>query len=123
MVRKVYWFVLFLTFALFACNKIEPKISREVPQALISKTDMVELVYQTQLIQSAYKGRSHNDTNAMEKRDARMLNLLQSNNISQEQFESSLAFYHKSPKDMGEIYEKVITKLNLKIARLEEKMD
>lgn len=105
------------------CDSIEPKINRKVPENVIEKEKMVEIIYDLQLIQAAYKGRTHTDTNAQKTRDARTLIMLDKYAITQEEFELSLDYYHKSPDDMEDIYEEVITKLNLKIAQLEEKID
>ncbi len=121
---RIFSFCLLIcTLFVFGCNSIEPKIESEPPIDLIEKEHMVELMYEIQLIQAAYKGRSHNDTIATEKRNARMIQLLSSKNLTQETFEASVNYYHESPDDMEEIYESVITKLNLKIAQLEEKID
>ena len=49
--------------------------------------------------------------------------LVMGKDISQPEFETSLDYYHQSPNDMEDIYGEVITKLNLKIAQLEEKID
>ncbi len=111
------------SFTLFGCDDIEPKIYREIPANLIEKVKMVNVLYDLQLTQSAYKGRSHNDTIAEQTRNYRTIKLLESHNISQPEFESSLEYYHQSPNDMEDIYREVITKLNLKIAQLEEKID
>ncbi len=94
-----------------------------MPEDLIGKEQITEMLYEVQLIESAYKGRVHSDTTYVEKREARMLNMLEQNKVTQERFERSLAYYHQTPSDMGEIYEGVITKLNMKITQLEEKMD
>lgn len=113
----------FGSIVLNGCADIEPQINRTVPTELIEKQKMVEVLYELQLIQAAYKGRSHNDTIAEETRDARTIALFESHSLSQDKFESSLAYYHQSPDDMQEIYGEVITKMNTKIAQLEEKID
>lgn len=110
-------------FTIYGCSDIEPKIYREIPVDLIEKEEAVAVLFELQLIQAAYKGRSHNDTLAEQTRNSRTIKLLESHNLTQTVFESSLTYYHQSPNDMEEIYGEVITRLNMKIAQLEEKID
>jgi len=111
------------TFTICGCTDIEPKIYREVPSGLVDKEELVKILYDLQLIQAAYKGRPHNDTIAEQTRNARTIALLERHNLTQSVFESSMEYYHQSPDDMEEIYGEVITKLNMKITQLEEKID
>lgn len=119
---RLVW-ILFMALSFGACSEIEPNVDRKTRTDVLSKSEMVDIMFDLHIIQAAYKGRSHNDSTAAEKRNIRTLELFKQRGIDQAYFTECLKYYHKEAEDMEEITEAVLTKLNARLAEIEESID
>lgn len=105
MKRNFFFFSLF-AFLLFACSK-KPV---EVPTDVLTKEQIIPVLVDIHLAQSAVTVYQYNDTlkyNINELTAA----ILKNKNVTTEKFKKSLKFYSDNPELMDEIYQQVISDL------------
>ena len=90
-----------------------------LPEEVLNKEEMVALIVDLEINQAIYKVKFANG-DSINYQDL-MSHTFQKLNTSSEQFNTSLAYYAKHPKDMEEIYSKAITKLTQDQAKIQRK--
>lgn len=108
--KKIHLHIISLVaiFAFISCrnNKVQP------PKDLISKDKMVEVIAEIELTQALIKLKLANQDTINKQQ---LFNQVYDEfNISEEQFNNSLTYYSKVPRDLMLIYEEVVTKLSQK---------
>ena len=111
--------LLSFAFLFFSCGN-EPKILE--PENLMSKEQMVEVLYDLGLAEAAYRGRHHTDTLAEEKVRQRVMYDFTEHGVSKLQFEDSYDYYMKKPDELIEIYNEVLARYSTRIAEVEEEV-
>jgi len=101
-------------FSLIACSK-----KKALPPEVLNKKEMINLIVELEINQAIYKIRFANrdSINYQDLIDHSFKKL----NTSQEQFNSSLTYYARHPKDMEEIFSKAITQLTQDQAKIQQK--
>ena len=85
--------VIFISvFFLFSCS-YEPGVN--APDNLLSKEQMIAVLYDLGLAEAAYRGRHHKDTLAEEKVRERVLYNFEEHKTTKKQFEASYDYYMK----------------------------
>lgn len=95
----------------------------EAPPNLISKEKMVELMYDIQLIEAVYRGRSYDDSLAMDKVEARLIETYDRHRVTEQQYFASYEYYINDPKMMEDIYIDLLAKLNTRLTEVEGELD
>ena len=98
---------LFLVFAttLFACGSDE----QTIPEGIIDRGELINIVVDVEVAQALIRFKlSHGDTL---NQDQIFNEVYNNHHISQEEFNRSLAYYCKEPKDLEGLYADVITAL------------
>lgn len=104
------FFVLIFIFTFSSCynvNKSEPV----VPDILLSKTQMVEILTEVQLAEAGFNVKK-NRSKANELKPKYYDRILQHYGITLQQLKDNIDYYNDSPKVMEEIYELVLANLS-----------
>lgn len=113
--------VIFISvFFLFSCS-YEPGVN--APDNLLSKEQMIAVLYDLGLAEAAYRGRHHKDTLAEEKVRERVLYNFEEHKTTKKQFEASYDYYMKQPEMLVEIYNEVLARYSTRLSEVEEKVD
>lgn len=106
-----YLFLFVITGIFLSCGSNK----KEVPDNIIPKDKIVDVISDIELTQALIKLK-FNNTDSLINQSQLFNEMYAKHNTSQEQFNNSLAFYAQDPKKMDTIYAKVITKLSEKQA-------
>jgi hypothetical protein len=107
MIKLMLKYSLFLVFAttLFACGSDE----QTIPEGIIDRGELINIVVDVEVAQALIRFKlSHEDTL---NQDQIFNEVYNNHHISQEDFNRSLVFYCKDPKDIEGLYIDVITSL------------
>ena len=116
MIRKS--FLIGLVFCVAVSCKLEAD-KVDLPEKLIDTETMVEMLYEIQLIEASYRGRSVTDTLARDTMKDRMRGLMAKYSVSDSDFKASYNYYNYDPKIMEELFNEVLTKLNTRMTEEE----
>ena len=105
-----------LLVTLAACSE-----SKLPPSEVLSKEQMIPLIVDIEVSQAIYKLKFANKDSI--NYHHLMDDVFNAQNTSQEQFNSSLAYYAKHPKEMEEIYNQAIVQLTQKQAKVQSKRE
>lgn len=106
-----YILSLFFFGALLACGNNEEVI----PEGVMDKAQLIDVMVDVELTQALIKFRlSHKDTL---NQDHFFNKVYENHNTSEEEFNNSLAFYSKDPKELEGLYVEVITAISEKQAQ------
>ena len=95
--------IIFILLLFLACNSDEPRIPSEV----LKESEMVEIIKDLQLMESAHKDIGLFGTKKRAMSDTSFMIILNEHEVLPSQFDSSLNFYAHYPKIMERIMEKV----------------
>lgn len=113
--KKEYIYFLLICFVLSCTEKATTKI----PEGILSEAKMISLLTDIQLIEGAVSKKMI-DRAANKKESSRYYRkAFEKHGITRDQFDESINFYTENPKDMQEIYEKVLVELSKIKADLE----
>ena len=108
MVKLFFSFIIFAT--LSSCYNVNKK-DVVVPEKLLSKTQMIELLTDIQITEAGFSI-NKNRKSANNLKPKYYSKILEQHNITIQQFKENIDYYHDSPKAFEEIYESVLGKLS-----------
>ncbi len=108
------FYILITLFIFLSCGSKK----QNVPNDIIAEDKIVDVIVEIELTQAIIKLKFLNKDSLVNQ--TQLFNeVYAKHNISQEQFNNSLAFYAQEPKKMDTLYAKVITKLSEKQAEIQ----
>ena len=112
------YFLLFLAFLLFGCTD---KKEKNVITNIISKQDMIQILVDVELTESAISLEQLRNKNIDIYSNYYYKEVFKKYHITKQQFEESLKYYSKSNDDLNEMYVQVINILSRKQSEIMQK--
>ncbi len=104
------FFLLILFLGVTACSKVN-KSEVVIPEKLLSKTQMVEILTQIQIAEAGFSiNKNKLEANTLKPQSYNKI--LEQYSISTKQFKENINYYYDSPVVMEDIYEQVLGKLS-----------
>ena len=103
--------IFFLVFTLNSCNS-DKKMEISIPKNIIEKDSFIVVMTDFRLVEASIRQMVAKGENSQKMTKYYYSFILKKHKITYEDFDYSLKFYSKDPKEMDEIYSKVVSNLN-----------
>lgn len=113
--KKLIFF--FFAFAMLACQETSP-VADVDPNSLIERESFVQVLTEIQLLETARKQKMVKGKDPIKAVTQQYKLIFDKFQVTQEQFETTHAYYYKQPDEMVKLYDEVIAEITKREAAL-----